>query len=204
MKRCLLLAFLAPLLVAQDDSGWKPLFDGKTLKGWKETPFTRHGAVTIADGVLTLGKGLMTGVTRTEPFPKSNYEIRLEAMRAEGNDFFAGITFPVHDSFCTWINGGWGGPVVGLSSIDDNDASENETTIGVNFISGKWYALRLRVTDSRIQAWIDGESVIDFDYSDRKLSLRPGETELSAPMGIASYETTAKLRKIEYRVIDEK
>src|ERR1039458_6583443 len=28
-------------------------------------------------------------------------------------------------SFLTWINGGWGGSIVGLSSLDGNDASEN-------------------------------------------------------------------------------
>jgi hypothetical protein len=187
------------ITAGQDDAGWKPLFDGASLKGWQETPFTRHGTVTVADSVITLGKGYMTGITRTEPFPHSNYEIRLEAMRVEGSDFFAGITFPVHDSFCTWINGGWGGMLVGLSSLDGNDASENDTRTAVDFDNGRWYALRLAVTDNRIQAWIDGSLVIDIDYSGMEVSLRPGETELSTPLGIASYSTTAKLRKIEYR-----
>jgi hypothetical protein len=47
-----------------------------------------------------------------------NYEIKLEAKKVTGNDFFCGMTFPVGDSFCSFIVGGWGGPVVGLSSID--------------------------------------------------------------------------------------
>ena len=197
----LLLAASVPALRAQDNGGWKPLFDGATLKGWRETPFTKHGTVTVADGVITLGKGYMTGITWTEPFPTANYEIRLEAMRFDGSDFFAGITFPVHDSFCTWINGGWGGLVVGLSSLDGNDASENETTTARNFATGRWYALRLRVTDNRISAWIDNQPVIDVDISNTGIDLRPGEIELSKPMGIASYETVAKLRHIEYRTI---
>jgi hypothetical protein len=32
----------------------------------------------------------------------------------DGSGFFAGITFPVYDSFCSWINGGWGGMVAGF------------------------------------------------------------------------------------------
>eukprot|EP00456_Euglypha_rotunda_P037217 TRINITY_DN28590_c0_g1_i1.p2 TRINITY_DN28590_c0_g1~~TRINITY_DN28590_c0_g1_i1.p2 ORF type:complete len:154 (+),score=23.08 TRINITY_DN28590_c0_g1_i1:153-614(+) len=100
---------------------WKPLFDGTSLKGWTEAAFRNHGTVSVKDGVLTLGKGRMTGVTWAGEFPKSGYEIRFEAVRMEGNDFFAGITFPVGDSHCTWINGGWGGTVVGLSSLDGDE-----------------------------------------------------------------------------------
>ena len=89
----------------------------------------------------------VSGVTWTKPFPKSNYEFRLEAMRVQGSDFFAGITFPVGGAHCSWINGGWGGMVVGLSSLDDMDASENDTGVSRIFESGRWYRLRLRVTE---------------------------------------------------------
>lgn len=181
--------------------GWKPLFDGTSLEGWRETPFTGHGKVQVADGAILLGNGAMTGITWTGAFPKSNYEVRFEAMRVEGHDFFAGITFPFHDSFCSWINGGWGGQVVGLSSIDGMDASENETSRTANFESGRWYSLRLRVTGNRIQAWIDDEPAIDADIGNRQVDLRPGEIELSKPFGIASYSTAARLRKLEYRLI---
>jgi len=183
------------------EAGWKPLFDGKSLQGWRETDFSGHGKVTLAEGTIVLGNGAMTGITWTGPFPKSNYEVRLEAMRAAGSDFFAGITFPVHESFCSWINGGWGGAVVGLSSLDGLDASENETSTSREFESGRWYALRLRVTDRAIQAWIDDEPVVDVSIVNREIDLRPGEIELSKPFGIASYSTTARLRKLEYRMI---
>jgi hypothetical protein len=122
-------------------------------------------------------------------------------MRVDGHDFFAGITFPVYDSFCSWINGGWGGMVVGLSNLDDMDASENDVSIRRSFESGRWYRLRLRVTEDRIQAWIDDEVVIDAYFATRVVGLRPGEIELSKPFGIASYSTTARLRKLEYRLL---
>jgi hypothetical protein len=183
-------------------SGWKSLFDGTSLQGWHETPFSGHGPVRVVDGAITLGRGHLTGITWTGSFPHSNYEIRLEATRINGSDFFAGITFPVHDSFCSWINGGWGGMVVGLSSLDGNDASENQTTMVRSFEKGRWYALRLRVTGDRIQAWIDEQPVIDVYIANIEIGLRPGEIELSTPLGIASYSTEAKLRKLEYRLID--
>src|SRR6266542_552017 len=83
---------------------WQSLFDGKSLQGWRETPFTGRGKVRIENGTIVLGSGMpMTGITWTGSFPRSNYEVRLEAVRRQGNDFFSSVTFPVGDSFCTWV-----------------------------------------------------------------------------------------------------
>ena len=207
MSSCFsLLAICLPALCmqAQPPSGqWQAMFDGKTLNGWKETPFGGHGTVKIEDGTIILspGAGAMTGITWTGPFPKQHYEVRLEATRLQGNDFFAGITFPVLNNFCSWINGGWNGAVVGLSSLDGYDASENETSTRFKFEKGRWYKLRLRVTDEQIAAWIDDELVVDFGVGTRQIDLRPGEIELSKPFGIAAFRTQAGLRNIQYRVL---
>ena len=193
------LSVSAVLIAAALAGDWKPLFDGVSLEGWRETPFSGRGPVQVADGTIVLGNGHLTGITWTKPFPKSNYEVHFEAMRVAGRDFFAGVTFPVRDSYCSWINGGWGGMVVGLSSLDGLDASENDTSMVREFETGRWYAFRLRVTDDRIQGWIDDQPVVDADIRGRTVGLRPGEIELSRPFGFASYSTTAKLRKLEYR-----
>jgi hypothetical protein len=180
-------------------AGWTSLFDGKSLKGWKETPFSGRGEVRVKDGMIVIGNGHLTGITWTGEFPRSDYEIRFEAARLEGSDFFAGITFPVKDSFCSWISGGWGGSVVGLSNLDDDDASENDTSTARDFVPGRWYAFRLAVTETRIRGWIDNELVIDADITGRRVGLRPGEIDLCTPLGFASYSTVAGLRKVEYR-----
>ena len=177
------------------------MFDGKTLDGWKESPFAARGKVSIDRGTVVLGNGYMTGITWTKDFPTSNYEIRYEAARIQGSDFFGAVTFPVHTSFCTFVNGGWGGMVVGLSSLDLMDASENETMVLVNFNQGQWYSFRVRVTDSTIEAWIDDELVVSVNFYGRQVGLRPGEIENSKPMGFASYRTIGALRKIEYRLL---
>ncbi|MBI5086298.1 MAG: DUF1080 domain-containing protein [Acidobacteria bacterium] len=175
------------------------MFDGTSLKGWRQTAFTGRGDVQVKNGVIVIGTGHLTGITWDGEFPKTGYEIRFEAARFEGNDFFAGITFPVQDSFCSWINGGWGGSVVGLSSLDGDDASENDTSTARDFVKGRWYAFRLEVTENRIRGWIDAELVIDADITGRRVGLRPGEIDLSTPLGFATYSTVAGLRKIEYR-----
>lgn len=191
------------MIGAQPKTGeWRSLFDGKSLQGWRETPFIKRGQVRVENGAIVLGAGMpMTGVTWTGSFPRSNYEVRLEAVRRAGSDFFASMTFPVQDTFCTWVTGGWGGDLVGLSSLDGWDASDNDTRTYFNFENGRWYALRLRVTDDRISAWIDEKPIVNVVISGRSVGLRPGEIELSAPFGFASYETTGALRKIEYRLL---
>src|SRR5437773_5880590 len=180
--------------------GWKDFFDGRTLAGWKITDFAGHGEVTVENGRLLLHSGVMlTGVSYTNELPRIDYEVSLEAMKIDGSDFFCGLTFPVDNAFCSFIAGGWGGGVVGLSSIDGMDASENETTKYMKFDSGRWYPIRLRVTRKRIEVWIDNEKIISQEISGRKISLRPGEIDLSKPFGVATWQTTGALRDIRIR-----
>jgi hypothetical protein len=175
------------------------LFDGKTMDGWEITKFGTEGPVRINEGrlVINMGDGA-SGITWQKDFPKVNYEVQLEARKTVGNDFFCGMTFPVNDEYCSLIVGGWGGPVVGLSSIDGLDASENETHILKRFDKNVWYKIRLVVDDKSIRAWVDEEKLVDFTYTGRKLSTRP-EVDLSKPFGICTWITTAELQNIWMR-----
>jgi hypothetical protein len=200
-RRCALASLLGGLrgILAGQSGEWTSLFDGKSLGGWKEAPIPGHGTVQVKDGAIWLGKGYMTGIAWTREFPKTGYEVRFEAVRAEGDDFFAAITFPVGASFCSWINGGWGGQMVGLSNLDGQDASENDTSTSLEFQNGRWYAFLLEVTDKQIRCRIDGKLMIDVEIAGREVALRAGEIELCAPLGFASYSTLGGLRKLEYR-----
>ncbi|HBC78981.1 MAG TPA: DUF1080 domain-containing protein [Bacteroidales bacterium] len=176
------------------DSGY--IFDGNSLKGWEITDFGTQGDVYVSGDKIILGMGDgCTGITWKEEFPVTNYEITLDAMRVDGNDFFCGMTFPAGKNHCSFIAGGWGGTVVGLSSINGMDASENETTVTRQFEKERWYRIRLKVTEEKILVWIDDEMVINFTMGDNFLSIRP-EVELSKPFGIASWRTTAALKNI--------
>jgi hypothetical protein len=180
-------------------SNWQSLFDSKTLQGWAVTDFAGHGEVNVENGSIILSQGVMTGINWTNPMPaEMNYEIALDAMRVDGSDFFCGLTFPVGKDPCSFIVGGWGGGVVGLSSLDGEDAANNETTKVRAFETGKWYAIRVRVEPARIQAWIDDEKYVDVVTTDHRISIRV-EVEPSRPLGIASWSTTAALKNIRLR-----
>jgi hypothetical protein len=188
---------------AKEEANWKPLFDGKTLEGWKKTPFGGEGDVYVEEGKLILDQGAsMTGVTREKEFPKSHYELRWEAARLDGNDFFCGCTFPVQESHCSLIAGGWGGTVVGLSSIDGLDASENSTGQYMEFVNGRWYKFRVRVTDKKIVAWINDKQVIEQELEGKRINTRI-EVDLNKPLGFATWDTKGALRNIEYRTLEK-
>jgi hypothetical protein len=185
-----------------EGEGWRALFDGRSLTGWSITEFKQGGAVEVRDGLLVFFKGdNFVGVNCTNKIPVANYEISLDAMRLAGDDFFCGMTFPVNDSFCSLIVGGWGGGVVGLSSLDGADASENETTKFITFEKGRWYRIRLRVTEQKIEAWIEQKKVVDVNIVGRKVALRFGENERSKPFGLASWSTSSAFRGITLRVV---
>ncbi len=181
---------------------WQSLFDGKTLAGWAITPFGGHGEIEVVDGAILMNQGVLTGVHYTNTIPKINFEVALEAKRVLGSDFFCGLTFPVKESFCTLIVGGWGGGVVGLSSIDYADAANNDTTKYMKFDADRWYRIRLRVTETNISTWIDDERIVNTDIVGKTITLRPGDIELSKPLGIASWSTTAGLKNIRLKRLD--
>lgn len=184
-------------IIQTKDSGW--LFNGKNLDGWEITDFGTQGPVSVSNGQIILGMGDgCTGVTWKNEFPEADYEVTLDAMRVDGNDFFCGMTFPVGKAPCTLIVGGWGGNVVGLSSINGMDASENETMIIRQFEKNRWYRIRLIVTAQSIEAWIDDEKIVDFTIGTNTLSIRP-EVELSKPFGITSWRTTAAIKNIRLK-----
>lgn len=183
---------------------WTSLFDGKSLGEWKSTEFGGEGEVDIKDGRIRCDFGqYMTGVTHSgKDIPTNNYEIELEAMREDGFDFFCGLTFPVDKNHASFIVGGWGGSVTGISSIDGMDASENSTTGYKVFKNKQWYKVRVRVTPGRLQTWVDDENFVDEEVTSDRLSTRI-EVDRNKPLGIACFDTQASFRNIRIRKVTE-
>jgi hypothetical protein len=198
--------FAAPLARAIEpfaksaNAGWMPLFDGKTMNGWVLTKFSGQGEVKVENGQMILNQGNdLTGVNLATEVPRMNFEVSLEAMRVAGSDFFCALTFPYGKECCTMIVGGWGGGLVGLSSINGDDASENETMQGRKFENGRWYKIRVKATPEKIEGWIDDDQVLNVSTQGKKISMRPGEIELSQPFGIATFRTHAAIRDVKMR-----
>ncbi len=185
------------------EDGKREPMDTKETKAWRETDFSGKGKVYVKNGVVYLEQGNdLTGINWAGQLVRMDYEITLEAMRVAGDDFFCGLTFPYGPDPCSLIVGGWGGTCVGLSSLDYYDAYNNETARFMEFEKNRWYRIRLRVTKTNIQAWIDERKIVDVETKGRTIGIR-WEMEPSKPLGIASWRTTAALRKVRLHAFTE-
>jgi hypothetical protein len=182
---------------------WKLLSD-EFASSWKAAGMAEEGVISIKDGEISMQPGQpMTGV-RFDPWeaadlPLTRYAIEFEAMRVEGNDFFGTVTFPVNETHVSLIIGGWGGTLVGISSLDDLDASENTTTGNAFFKNHEWHQVRVEVRDDDLRVWIRGKLFVNVSIKGRKLGLRAGEIEKCAPFGFTTYATWARVRSVVVR-----
>ncbi|MHC4529715.1 MAG: 3-keto-disaccharide hydrolase, partial [Planctomycetota bacterium] len=192
-----------PVICEDMPPGEVSLFDGRNLGQWKITDFGDQGEVYVKDESIMLQIGdSLTGVTWAGPVLRTNYEINLDAMRVDGDDFFCGLTFPVGDSCVTFVVSGWGGSVCGISSIDYYDASDNETTVKSHFDNNRWYHVRVRVRPEKIQCWIDDKQYVDLETGGKKLGVRLDVRD-SRPLGIASWRTAAAIKNIRLAKLPE-
>lgn len=194
--------------VQKADPKWQSLMTDDKLDDWEAIVFGGEGDFEIQESAegnifsLTPGDPFTGFVSSHEDLPTSNYEVTLHARKTDGIDFFCGLTFPVADSHATLIVGGWAGSTVGISCIDDLDASRNDTQVLRDFKKDQWYQIRVRVLAERIECWIDDERLIDADILGKKIAVR-GDTNLCRPFGVCSFQTDAEIKGFKIRTLDE-
>ena len=173
------------------------LFDGASLGAWQSVNFGGEGEVRVEDGAIVLERGNdLTGIVWTGPPLPSRYVIEVEAKRVDGTDFFCALTFPVADTHCTFVVGGWGGSLIGFSSIDGYDASENETAQVRQLVDDRWYRIGVEVTPERMRGRLDDEWLAEVETEGRQIDVRI-EMLACRPLGLASYRTISAIRTIE-------
>ncbi|MEO9591723.1 MAG: family 16 glycoside hydrolase [Rhodopirellula bahusiensis] len=175
---------------------------GITREDWKKKPEEGSAKKPATAELFRLGMGdPLTGIRWTGDFPLENYELRMQARRTDGFDFFAAVTFPVGKEHCSFVLGGWGGGVVGISSIDGNDASSNETTGYQDFKNKQWYEIRIRVDKDNVTTWIDGMEWASINRSEHTFDIRI-EMDPCLPLGIANFQCESEIRGVEVRRLD--
>ncbi|MEZ6134414.1 MAG: family 16 glycoside hydrolase [Pirellulaceae bacterium] len=184
---------------------WKQLLPKKGLGDWQVTDFVGEGEVHRDGELLILEMGdPLTGINlkKLGDIPTSGFEIEVQCNRQEGNDFLCGLTFPVGKEFCSLIAGGWGGGLVGLSSVDGLDASENSTSSHFEFKNNQWYTFRVRVDDDAIYAWIDNKEVIRQERDRTEFSTRI-EVYPSQPLGLCVFQSKVAVKNFRWRSLNE-
>lgn len=211
----------ASLVIISDWKEWKKQDTGPEAKVEIKTEFPEPNPpkdVKRAElpeeakkaGVLVLGAGEPFSAVKYEGdveklLPLKGYEISWDGMRIEGGDFFGALTFPVgrKDQCVSLVTGGWGGWVVGVSSINHAYASENETTRSFEFADGRWYRFTLQVTPEVIRLLIDGKEQFKVDVWGRPLTMHFSEIQKCVPLGFSSYRTSGAIRNVQIRKLAE-
>lgn len=183
------------------------LLTGDMAALWQASGMFEEGEVKIQDQRLLIGAGSpMSGVRFTGDWqalqlPVTDYEICYQARRLEGADFFGTCTFPVGslERCVSLVLGGWGGGLVGISSIDYLDASQNNTRGEIYFEQERWYQVRIEVREADIQAWVDDRPMVNVSIKGRHLSLKDGEIDQCRPLGFATWLTKGEIRAVKIR-----
>ncbi len=185
-----------------DKDGWIALLPEKGLEGWTITDFYGHGEVKREGELLVLEPGKpLTGITtKKKDFPTTNFEIEFEAQRTKGNDFLCGLTFPVGKGFASFIGGGWGGGLVGLSSVDGSDASENSYSSHVDFKNDQWYKFRILVDDEFVRGFVDKKEAFAVEREGHEFSTRI-EVYASQPLGLCVFASRVEVKNFRWRPI---
>lgn len=200
-----LLSACRPVEKVSGPSSWS-LLEAELATAWQPAGIPEEGMVQVESAELSVGIGLpMTGAKFTSwnlaGLPDTDYVIDYETMRAEGEDIFGMCTFPVgsHQAHATFVIGGWGGTLTGISSIDFKDASENQTRGEQTFENDRWYRVRIEVRPDTLRAWVDDRPVVNASIKGRQVTLRPGFIDHCLPFGFATWNTRAKIRRVVIR-----
>ena len=186
---------------------WVRMFDGETLAGWRvveEGDCFGHGEVRVENGWMVLEQAdpdNSTSVSWTGfVLPRTNYELKLEAMRTAGTGCLFHLAFPVGDSHCLLLVGG-DGTRVALDQVDGKGPKENGTARFMTFEDDRSYRILLRVTPANIKVWIDDRPIIDLSLAREKVDI-PAEWTILQPLGLGNWKSASAFRKIFIRRLE--
>ncbi len=208
MKRSLLACLLAlalPAVAAETKDGWTPLFDGKTLDGWKanENP----EVFKVEDGAIVVNGPrahlFYDGPVGDHNF--KNFEFRAEVKTMPKAN--SGLYF--HTQFQP---DGW--PSKGYEVQVNNTHSDPKKTAGLygikdNFTApakdGEWFTLYIKVEGKKITTKVNDETVVEYSENDNTTRSKEfgGRVLSSGTFAIQGHdpESKAYFRKIEVKLL---
>ncbi|MEU4658745.1 ThuA domain-containing protein [Streptomyces sp. NPDC023723] len=158
------------------DQGYRKIFNGQTLDGWKQAG---PGTFDVKDGTLESNGGM--GLLWYQAKELKSYSLKLDwKMRGDDNSgIFVG--FPASDDPWSAVNKGY------EIQIDATDAADRTTGAVYSFKSadikardqvlrppGQWNSYEIKVQGERLQVFLNGVRINDFTNTDPERSLTDG------------------------------
>lgn len=157
-------------------TGYRPIFNGKTLDGWKQAGPGKFGVV---DGELRSEGGM--GMLWYQAKELKSYSLKLDWKMAGDDNSGVFVGFPASDDPWSAVNNGY------EVQIDATDAADRTTGAVYGFKSadikardrvlrppGQWNSYEIRVQGERLQIFLNGVKINDFTNTDPVRSLKDG------------------------------
>ena len=164
----LVLAAAAAVSPPQKSSGWRPLFDGKTLDGWRGFKTeTAPAGWHVADGTIAKDKPTTDLVSKGE---FDNFELELEWKIAEGGN--GGIFYRGTEEYDHIY---WSAPEYQL--LDDIKGADNKSRLTSAAASyalypsppghlkpvGEWNQARIVAKSAHVEHWLNGIKLLEYE-----------------------------------------
>ncbi len=150
-------------------AGWKPLFDGKTLNGWRGFSSETPGTGWVAENGELISRSPTGDLLTNAEF--GDFELRLDWKLGKGAN--SGIIYRVDTQASTTYETG---PEYQL--LDNRHSTENDGLHSAGAIydvlapardvtrpTGEWNEARIIVKGWNIQHWMNGEKILEVDLS---------------------------------------
>ncbi|HZX39224.1 MAG TPA: ThuA domain-containing protein [Streptomyces sp.] len=157
-------------------TGYRPIFNGRTLDGWKQAG---PGKFNVADGELRTEGGM--GMLWYQAKELKSYSLKLDWKMAGDDNSGVFVGFPASDDPWSAVNNGY------EVQIDATDAADRTTGAVYGFKSadieardrvlrppGQWNSYEIRVQGERLQIFLNGVKINDFTNTDPVRSLKDG------------------------------
>ena len=152
---------------AAADSGWRPLFDGRSVSGWRAYHGSTPAGWSVADGALTKTAGVEDIIT-TDQF--GDFELEFDWKIAPGGN--AGVFYRVTEEY---VRPYWTGPEYQL--LDDAahaDAADRLTAAGAAYAlypapagivkpAGEWNSARIVADGAHVEHWMNGTKLLEYE-----------------------------------------
>jgi protein kinase-like protein len=132
---------------------WVSFTSGRAMKRWHMPPGTK-----MAKDVIVLPSVSAWPAPQLEwqgPFPRSNYELEVEAMPVDSTDYFCSLVVPV------------GKRSVTITTIDRRlrlmEVDDRMVTVNTRLALArkKWHRFRVRVTPAFFTVWVNGTKIVE-------------------------------------------
>lgn len=158
------------------DKDYRPIFNGKTLEGWKQAG---PGKFSVSDGALHSEGGM--GLLTYQAKELKSYSLKLDWKMTGDDNSGIFVGFPESDDPWSAVNNGY------EIQIDATDAADRTTGAVYTFKSanikardrvlrppGQWNSYEIKVQGERLQIFLNGAKINDFTNTDPARSLKDG------------------------------